>query len=67
MSLKVISEKFHAPTPAKWRKVGFALLSVSSFISGCGVYSDVKWVAYTGLATGVLGTFLTNLTSEESK
>jgi hypothetical protein len=49
------------PTPAKWAKIGLALLSVSTFIAGYGVTANNDIVAYTGLAFGIIGTFLTNL------
>ena len=61
MSLK---KKYYAPTPTKWRKLGDALLGVSTTITGFAIYEDVKWIAFTALAIGVVGKFLSNFFSE---
>ena len=53
------------PTPKKWRKLGDALLAVSTAITGFALYENVKWVALTALITGVIGKFLTNFFTEE--
>lgn len=58
-------KNLNKPTPAKWAKLGMAFLSVSSFISGYGVAVNNDIVAYIGLATGILGTFITNLFAEK--
>lgn len=52
-------------TPAKWRKLGDALLSVGSTITGFAIYEDEKWVAIAALGVTVIGKFLTNFFSEE--
>lgn len=57
-------QKYYAPTPAKWRKLGDALLGVSTTITGFAIYEEVKWVAITALAIGVVGKFLSNFFSE---
>ena len=62
MSLK---KKYYSPTPAKWRKLGDALLGVSSTITGFAIYEEVKWIAITALAIGVVGKFLSNFFTEE--
>ena len=61
MSLK---QKYYTPTPAKWRKLGDTLLGVSTTITGFAIYEEVKWVAITALAIGVVGKFLSNFFSE---
>jgi hypothetical protein len=62
MSLK---RKYYAPTPAKWRKLGDALLGVSTTITGFAIYEETKWVAITALVIGVAGKFLSNFFTEE--
>ncbi len=56
---------YYKPTPVKWRKLGDALLAVSTAITGFALYQDVQWVALTSLITGVIGKFLTNFFSED--
>ena len=51
---------YYKPTPKKWRKLGDALLGVSTLITTFALYENVKWVAVTALITGVIGKFLTN-------
>ncbi len=55
-----MKKKYYSPTPKKWRKLGDALLAVSTAITGYAMYEDIKWVALTALITGVVGKFLTN-------
>lgn len=57
---------YYQPTPIKWRKIGDALLAVSSFIAGYGILGEIQWIALTGLSIGVLGKFLTNFFSHEN-
>lgn len=59
-----MKKEYYSPTPAKWRKLGDALLGVSTTITGFAIYEDVNWVAYTALAIGVVGKFLSNFFSE---
>lgn len=48
------------PTPTKYRKLGDALLSVSTMITGFAIYEDYKWLAFIALLCGSVGKFLTN-------
>jgi len=57
--------RYYSPTPIKWRKLGDALLVVSTTITGYVMHEDVKWVALTALITGVVGKFLTNFFTED--
>lgn len=59
-----MKKEYYSPTPAKWRKLGDALLGVSTTITGFAIYEDIKWVALTALAIGVVGKFLSNFFSE---
>ena len=63
--IKKAHSKYAGPTPKKWRKLGDALLGVSTTITGFAIYEDAKWVAITALILGVAGKFLTNFFSEE--
>lgn len=53
-------KNYYKPTPKKWRKLGDALLGVSTIITTYAVYENIHWVAMTALITGVVGKFLTN-------
>ena len=57
--------RYAGVTPIKWRKLGDALLGVSTTITGFAIYEEAKWVAIFALATGVIGKFLTNLFKED--
>lgn len=62
--LKKIHKHYSAPTPARWRKLGDALLSVGTTITGFAIFEEAKWVAISALVVTVLGKFLTNFFSE---
>lgn len=64
-SLLKMKKNYYSPTPAKWRKLGDALLGVSTTITGFAIYEEAKWVAIAALLSGVVGKFLTNLFSED--
>lgn len=51
------------PTPAKWSKIGLACVAISAFIASYGLTADNNVVGYVGLAIGVVGTLIANLTS----
>lgn len=57
--------KYYSPTPKKWRKLGDALLGVSSTITGYSIYNDMKEVAIAALLLGVIGKFLSNFFTED--
>jgi hypothetical protein len=58
-------KNYYNPTPQKWRKIGDALLGVSTTITGFAIYEELKWVAITALLAGVVGKFLSNFFSED--
>ena len=60
-----LKSRFYQPTPVKWRKLGDALLVVSTTVTGYAMFENVKWVALVSLITGVVGKFLTNFFTEE--
>jgi len=66
MEMKKLTKYYGSPTPKKWRKLGDALLGVSTTITTYAIAADYeKWVALTALLLGVLGKFLTNFFSED--
>ena len=52
--------KFNSPTPAKWKRLGNALLGVSTMVTGMAIVGDEKYIAEIALFTGVIGKFLTD-------
>jgi hypothetical protein len=63
MALK--RKHYYQPTPVKWRKLGDALLGVSTTITSFAIYEKWTWVAIGALITGVVGKFLTNFFTED--
>jgi hypothetical protein len=60
-----MKQNYFSPTPIKWRKLGDALLGVSTTITGFAIYEEAKWVAIAALLLGVVGKFLTNFFGED--
>lgn len=58
-------KNYYAPTPKKWRKLGDALLGVSTTITTFAIMEEMKWIAITALVFGVIGKFLSNFFTEE--
>lgn len=64
--MKTLGQLYTSPTPKKWRKVGDALLSVSTLLSTYSIADDWgKGVSIAMIITGVVGKFLTNFFSED--
>jgi hypothetical protein len=59
--MKKLLKNYWAPTPKKWCKLGDALLTVSTTITGFSIAMDHKTLAYTALICGILGKVITNL------
>ena len=63
---KQLLANYKAPTPTKWRKLGDALLAVSTFLATFTLVEGYsKWIALGTLVTGVLGKFITNFFAVE--
>lgn len=60
-----MKKNYYGPTPKRWRKLGDALLGVSTTITGYAIMEDYKWIAFSALILGVIGKFLTNFFSDE--
>lgn len=57
-------KNYYQPTPAKWRKLGDALLGASTTITSFAIVSDYPMVALASCLIGGAGKFLTNFFSE---
>ncbi len=64
MTLKT-KNSYWQNTPKWARKLGDALLAVSTTVTTFAIYEEAKWVAIIALLSGTLGKFLTNLFSED--
>jgi hypothetical protein len=62
--MKAGLKQYYEPTPAHLRKLGDALLGVSSFVTASAVATDNHTIAYIALGVGIIGKFLTNFFAE---
>lgn len=62
---KRLEKIYFSPTPKKWRKIGDALLAVSTLMTTYAIADDLKWIAISSLFLGSIGKFLTNFFTEE--
>lgn len=60
-----MNKRYFKPTPKKWRKLGDALLAVSTTVTTYAIAEDHKWIAITALILGSAGKFLTNFFTDE--
>lgn len=61
-----IKDKYFAPTPKKWRKLGDALLAVSMYAQTQQMFTGQSdWLTVLSMA-GLAGKFLTNFFSEDN-
>jgi len=51
---------YRKPTPTTLRKLGDALLAMSTFVSAYAIAEDYKWIAFTAIIVGAIGKFFTN-------
>ena len=64
--MKKINDLYKSPTPKKWRKIGDALLGVSTIVTTYAIAEEwSKYLQLSALILGVVGKFLTNFFSEE--
>lgn len=54
-------KNFWLPTPRKFRRLGNALLSISSLAGIPAVFTQHEWIGVSLFIIGLLGKFLTNL------
>jgi hypothetical protein len=67
MKIKFKVKSYYQPTPKKMRKIGDALLGASQFMTGYSIVMDEKWLAFTCIAIGTIGKFMTNFFVEEEE
>ena len=67
MKIKFKLKSYYQPTPAKMRKIGDALLGASQFLTGYSIVMDEKYLAFTCIAIGTIGKFMTNFFVEEEE
>jgi len=67
MKIKFKIKSYYQPTPKKMRKIGDALLGASQFLTGYSIVMDEKWLAFTCIAIGTIGKFMTNFFVEEEE
>ena len=61
-----LKQRYLAPTPKKMRKLGDALLAVSTTITTYAIADNwEKWIQISALMMGVVGKFLTNFFTED--
>jgi len=61
-----IKDKYYAPTPKKWRKLGDALLAIGTTLTGYAIADDWdKGLQISSLILTVFGKFLTNFFTED--
>lgn len=63
--MKKLFKNYFKPTPKLWRKIGDALLGVSSFVTAFTIPLNIDWIPITALCIGVIGKTLTNFFKEE--
>jgi hypothetical protein len=59
-------KNYYKPTPKKYRKLGDAILAMSTAMTFVGIQTDDKLIIYFFLFLGCIGKFLTNFYTEES-
>lgn len=73
-----ILKQYYMPTPAKWRKIGDALLAAAGLVGGGGLLAfdqlkevfdahELKLIIGGVLLIGIVGKFLTNIFGPEKK
>lgn len=55
-----LNQRYWSPTPTKYRKLGDALLAVST-MGVPMILADNKWLGISFFLLGIIGKFLTNL------
>ena len=63
--MKFGTKEFRKPTPKIMKRVGASLLSVSVFVSSYAFYNSHEYIGVIGLGSGILGTIISNMFSNE--
>tara|TARA_R110002126_G_scaffold127296_1_gene269487 strand:- start:4172 stop:4396 length:225 start_codon:yes stop_codon:yes gene_type:complete len=73
MENKTLKEKLNplqaymSPTPALAKKLGDSLLGVSTMVTASAIGADMDWLSYLSLFIGVVGKFMTNMFTTNTK
>ena len=73
MENKTLKEKLNPlqaymlPTPALAKKLGDSLLGVSTMVTASAIGADMDWLSYLSLFIGVVGKFMTNMFTTNTK
>jgi hypothetical protein len=59
-----MKHKYWSPTPKTWRKIGDALLGIST-MGVPAVLMNHAWIGITLFMIGIIGKFLTNFYAED--
>lgn len=62
--IRKLKKRYWAPTPQKWRKIGDALLGMSS-MGIPAVLMNHAWVGITLFIVGIIGKFLSNFFAKD--
>jgi hypothetical protein len=67
---RTLKEKYTAPTPVKWRKIGDAILlgstGLSALMMGAPIPDKVQvWIVFGLNVLGLIGKIITNFFTEE--
>ena len=62
--MKAGLKQYYEPTPSHLRKLGDALLAISTFVTASAISDNNHTIAYIALAVGAIGKFLSNFFSE---
>ena len=65
--MKHLLKKYYEPTPAKWRKIGDSLFVISTAAAAAPIVTGSPVLGTIFFFAGLVGKFLTNLFSEDSK
>lgn len=66
-TLKPLTQYYKAPTSSLARKIGDAILSVGTLLTGSQILSGNKVIALVGLGLTVIGKLLTNFFPDNSQ
>lgn len=65
--IRKLLSSYRLPTPAKWRRLGDAMLAVCLFSSPYEIIKDCHYCSIAVICAGILGKFLTNFFSDGEK
>lgn len=61
----IIRNKYLAPTPVKWRKIGDSLLAACTFITSAAIVCNYHTLGLIALIGGAVGKFITDFSDKD--